>query len=1529
MSSMMDTRGRIRNAICDRIHSAAKETEVNAEHTRKKWNNLVAECQGDVVVELNGLKKQEAELSERFQILIEKALYETDRRSTAKEFARDVINYVVGRGKEIVHEHNTKIGKHLCRSLSEMSDHIGRLTSDIQKSVVESVDSECEVLISRGWDRAKNVRSSYEDEIRTSRAVAERRLTNVKSAHVAELEERTEKLRKNFDSQVAAIQSSLETQLRQRTDELKGVTLELDAVKRSRTTLQGEMKATRERMLRTVQQREAQNRILRSENGTLRSQIDTLQDQIASAGRDLEEVEGRWGGIERRLKEMEKELVARDRKIKAMHKDVENARVDANSLRSASREIHMEVLELRKSKSSAKSEIDKLTKKVTKQSKQIVRLEKSAATSRGALDEVERKLTVASNELSVLKKKHDILTADKFRVENESRVSKERVATLQLKLFRTYHHNNKKKSNGASSGGHTVTKKNGGVFGLTKMLKASRPTGKAVSKITVDGNDDDVGKGERASTAATSTATPPSGESKLPVGVSSLVRPSKVALPADKNAASLAAPSTKEISSLKQKVGSLEAKLAASEIREKNAREEHLLMSREKDLLLSQLTILLRQYKARLQETSIDAATKRKLAPSGAVHGAAIRPEETHGDSGSSSVKPVSAISRGIVIGPVGVRELVKSTFSSEVKAADADVFATGTFDRWQYLGICGMCSVKLRCCGATKFGVTNGTLQSHHYAIDRVNCTIDDGFMRMSDKDRQDTVDFCSNWCKYCYQNPDLEDMSFFAASSFKNDGYAFAYLWVVCFTFVFSVCLILIQRLGRTTKIRCFRRWMILPIFQPYLRIYAVLEFALIVVLVSTDTDSIGRLSDRVCCTQAQAFRLLFVVLWTNLELLLPLLILVQRTFTPNAIGWSFLHALTLSAIVPIALFISQTTAVFDGDYADADFIYDEGAEIVDQAREDLKTRVLGLTWTIVAYGCFLIFWVLLNVCSAQRAQLRSICCYWCCCCSTNLETNGIQSKRYFWYYALPFFCYSIISVAARGVPDVILTTTLFWHAVRIPILYLCLVFESRFWTQSSDTTDALSNDVIREVQQFLHDRKDILLDYLDITLDEKIGEGATAIVYRGRYGKKDVAVKVYTPKTITPALLSEFAEEVDVMRKLRHDNIASITGIAIMPPNIVVVLPLYDGGSLKSYLNEARQKMQTSRRSLHGGDDDDDDSATKRMTAPLLTSVVVDATAAAEKENEDNAFFVDSEADDDDATWGRRYEMALELCSSIRYIHSRTPTLMHRDLKPANILMNAKGRLILSDFGESTTSENAHLPKERMRMTKSYRFHFVMKACGCCSQRCAKFLRVLWVVCGLFIVAVGLSSTVGLSSSGRGVSSFTFLLAGLYLVFSLVFVWIMIGAACCIGNTCAVPQAICLRCLEIKPKGVLARTIRGSPLWMAPEIIRGRFGLANYGPEADIYSLSIVLWQILSLQSLYPGIRRAEVFEGVENGTLRPPIPSSWPKDLASLICDGWEHDPKKRPSAREMYDRLLACREGSSSRDSPTSSPVLQQ
>lgn len=245
------------------------------------------------------------------------------------------------------------------------------------------------------------------------------------------------------------------------------------------------------------------------------------------------------------------------------------------------------------------------------------------------------------------------------------------------------------------------------------------------------------------------------------------------------------------------------------------------------------------------------------------------------------------------------------------------------------------------------------------------------------------------------------------------------------------------------------------------------------------------------------------------------------------------------------------------------------------------------------------------------------------------------------------------------------------------------------------------------------------------------------------------------------------------------------------------------------------------------------------------------------------------------------------------------------MHRDLKPENVLMESDGSLKLSDFGESTTTNNAHLPQHRDKMSKKQNEHFMLRFCSCFSR------YGMWVTMCIAALIVALPILGGEVLQNY---SITFVLTGSVIIAIFVtcvivyFVWFLATRITCDMN-------YCLRYFEVPDEedGLLARTIRGSPLWMAPEILRGKYGRANYGTQADVYSMTIVLWQILTCRPLYENLETFDVVEGVSNGSLRPKIPKEFNTELKELLELGWHQDPKRRPSASVIYDALVKLRD----------------
>jgi serine/threonine protein kinase len=97
-------------------------------------------------------------------------------------------------------------------------------------------------------------------------------------------------------------------------------------------------------------------------------------------------------------------------------------------------------------------------------------------------------------------------------------------------------------------------------------------------------------------------------------------------------------------------------------------------------------------------------------------------------------------------------------------------------------------------------------------------------------------------------------------------------------------------------------------------------------------------------------------------------------------------------------------------------------------------------------------------------------------------------------------------------------------------------------------------------------------------------------------------------------------------------------------------------------------------------------------------------------------------------------------------------------------------------------------------------------------------------------------------------------------------------------------------------------------GSIPYMAPEVALGQ----PYDKEADVFSFSILLWEILSLDWAFNGYTAPEYFERVCKGNERLPIGKggSWPVIMKTIVAEAWDKDPKKRPTMKRIGTLIRA-------------------
>jgi serine/threonine protein kinase len=88
-------------------------------------------------------------------------------------------------------------------------------------------------------------------------------------------------------------------------------------------------------------------------------------------------------------------------------------------------------------------------------------------------------------------------------------------------------------------------------------------------------------------------------------------------------------------------------------------------------------------------------------------------------------------------------------------------------------------------------------------------------------------------------------------------------------------------------------------------------------------------------------------------------------------------------------------------------------------------------------------------------------------------------------------------------------------------------------------------------------------------------------------------------------------------------------------------------------------------------------------------------------------------------------------------------------------------------------------------------------------------------------------------------------------------------------------------------------------GSLRYMAPEVAQGLL----YNQKADVYSLSLITWQMAQGTKPFQGMSRKDFFHHVVHRHFRPALDPKWPAGLSQLIQRSWDPDYTRRPTARE--------------------------
>ena len=156
-------------------------------------------------------------------------------------------------------------------------------------------------------------------------------------------------------------------------------------------------------------------------------------------------------------------------------------------------------------------------------------------------------------------------------------------------------------------------------------------------------------------------------------------------------------------------------------------------------------------------------------------------------------------------------------------------------------------------------------------------------------------------------------------------------------------------------------------------------------------------------------------------------------------------------------------------------------------------------------------------------------------------------------------------------------------------------------------------------------------------DLDLREVIGTGAFGRVHTAKWRNTPVAVKVLF-HDCSQDDVNMFHKEIQLMARLHHPNIAQFLGYAKLGPDeLVLVLELFENGSLEQYVPKERPGVRTT------------------------------------------------------------LEFCRDMARAVEYLHGREPHItVHRDLKPPNFLVCKCLRIKLGDFG---IARNLNSPRARL--------------------------------------------------------------------------------------------------------------------------------------------------------------------------------------------------------------------------------------
>jgi serine/threonine protein kinase len=390
--------------------------------------------------------------------------------------------------------------------------------------------------------------------------------------------------------------------------------------------------------------------------------------------------------------------------------------------------------------------------------------------------------------------------------------------------------------------------------------------------------------------------------------------------------------------------------------------------------------------------------------------------------------------------------------------------------------------------------------------------------------------------------------------------------------------------------------------------------------------------------------------------------------------------------------------------------------------------------------------------------------------------------------------------------------------------------------------------NNDYIQDMQQALI-LNDVFVNYDELTIEGKVGEGSFGVVHKASFRGAQVAVKQMRSMflEITNKEIEEFRKEAYMMSRLRHPNIVLVMGITLV--------------DMEPVQPKSRTLQSVMDSEIPGNNDKDKDK--KKPPKPQKTVCII--TEFLEQGSLSDILYGPTRLPPEIFTYELTLTIALQAARGMLYLHSHQPPICHRDLKSSNLVVDDHWVVKVTDFGMS------RIVPERVQDED--------KGVGEDDRE-----------------SLGGGSIAEISETNPG----PILVTGSSRI-----------ASRSSANTNGVQTLQTGQTHMTGAPNLEMTSNLGTTAWCAPEVLTSS-SRARYSIKVDVYSYGMVLWELLEKKRPFEEYSsRFDIMDAVKAGK-RPAINENCPPTYKALIKRCWQTEPSRRPTfnyiVRYLKDEL---------------------